>query len=156
MSDWFTQRRIESSSTLRRDVAAPGLDGEFALRLLDRRRDFQTELSHRAVALFVRRDEAHAVARAKVFDERVESSVEVLRLVVEDFAARLVGEVVDAERARLEYSSDARRCPHDAVLHALLAGSRDESADDAARLEDLALRLRARRPVPVEVARHSG
>src|SRR5437764_9759999 len=84
-----------SVSALRRDVAAARLDGELALRLLDRGRDFQTELAHGAVPFFVRRGEAHAVARAQVLDEFGERCVEVFRLVVQDFAAGLVGEVVD-------------------------------------------------------------
>src|SRR2546423_596640 len=139
----------------RSDVAAARLDGELALRLLDGGRDLELELAHRAVALTVRRDEAHAVARAQVLDERVEGSVEVFGLVVEDFAARLVGEAFDAERADVEYAAHRGRRTHDAVLHALVGGARDETADDAAGLEDLAPGLRAGRPVAVEVARHA-
>src|ERR1044072_7822748 len=142
-------------STSRSDVGAPGLDGELALRLLDGGRDFEAQLARGAVVVAVGRDVAHLVARAQVFDERVESLVQILWLVVEDFAARLFGEVVDAERADLEDLRDAGHRPHHAALHALPRALGDDAAHDAARLEDLALRRRARRAVgAVEVARH--
>src|SRR2546421_11104689 len=108
-----------SVSSFRGDVAAARLDGELALRLLDGGRDFQTELAHGAVPFFVRRGEAHAVARAQVLDEFGERAVEVFRLVVEDFAARLVGEVVDSERADLEGFRYPSRRHHHALLPAL-------------------------------------
>src|SRR5438067_11799384 len=105
-------------SSFRSDVAAARLDGELALRLLDGGRDFRTGLAHGAVPFFVRRGEAHAVAGAQVLDEFGERAVEVLRLVVEDFAAGLVCEVVDSERADLEYFRYPCGRPHHATLHA--------------------------------------
>src|ERR1044071_10048254 len=101
-----------SSLTSLRDVCAAGLDGEVALGLLGGGRNLEAQLAHRAVVLAVRGDVAHLVARAQVLYERVEGLIQILGLVVEDFAARLFGEVVDAERAHVEDLRDARHPPH--------------------------------------------